>query len=146
MGDPEAVEATPEAILAVHPEVDLLFNNAGVAMAGTFQEASREDFEWLMGINFFGVVNMTRAWLPKLQERPDAWIINVSSIFGIIAPAKQTAYCASKFAVRGFSESLRRELAGTNVGLSTVHPGGVKTAIACGRASRVACPIVSSVR
>lgn len=136
MGDPEAVEATPEAILAAHPEVDLLFNNAGVAMAGTFQEASRRDFEWLMGINFFGVVNMTRAWLPKLQARPDAWIINVSSIFGIIAPPKQTAYCASKFAVRGFSESLRRELAGTNVGLSTVHPGGVKTAIA--KNSRIA--------
>ena len=136
IGDADAVAAFPEALLAEHPRVDLLFNNAGVALAGTFEQASPEDFEWLLRINFFGVVNMTRALLPLLRQRPDAWLINVSSVFGIVAPPGQSAYVASKFAVRGFSESLRRELRGSSVGISVVHPGGVQTAIA--RSARVA--------
>jgi short-subunit dehydrogenase len=88
------------------------------------------DFDWLIAINFFGVVRMTRAFLPLLKASDDARIVNMSSIFGIIAPPGQTAYCASKFAVRGFSESLRHELKDTNVGVTVVHPGGVATSIA----------------
>jgi monooxygenase len=136
VGDPAAVEAFPETLLADHPRIDLLINNAGVALAGSFEQASRADFEWLMGVNFFGVVNMTRALLPLLRQRPDAHIVNLSSIFGIVAPPGQSAYVASKFAVRGFSEVLRRELRDSTVGISVVHPGGVQTGIA--RSARVA--------
>jgi cation diffusion facilitator CzcD-associated flavoprotein CzcO/short-subunit dehydrogenase len=136
MGDASAIEDFPTELSAAHRHVDLLINNAGVALGGQFEEASSEDFEWLMNINFYGVVNMTRALLPMLRQRPDAHIANVSSIFGIIAPGGQSAYCASKFAVRGFSEALRHELADTNVGVSVIHPGGIKTSIA--RNARIA--------
>ena len=125
-----AVAAFPSVVRDTHPSVDLLFNNAGVSLGGTFEQISAEDFDWLMAINFGGVVRMTRAFLPTLRQTDDARIVNLSSIFGIIAPAGQTAYCASKFAVRGFSNALRHELAGTNVGVSVVHPGGVATNIA----------------
>lgn len=128
----EAVAALPQAVLAEHGRVDLLFNNAGVAIGGTFEQVAEEDFDWLMEINFFGVVRMTRAFLPLLRSSGQARIVNVSSIFGIIAPPGQTAYSASKFAVRAFSESLRRELEaeGAKIGVTVVHPGGVATSIA----------------
>jgi NAD(P)-dependent dehydrogenase (short-subunit alcohol dehydrogenase family) len=128
----EAVAALPEAVLAAHGRADLLFNNAGVAIGGTFDQVAEEDFDWLMEINFFGVVRMTRAFLPLLRSSGQARIVNVSSIFGIIAPPGQTAYSASKFAVRAFSESLRRELEaeGAKIGVTVVHPGGVATSIA----------------
>ncbi|HEX8483628.1 MAG TPA: SDR family NAD(P)-dependent oxidoreductase [Allosphingosinicella sp.] len=128
----EAVAAFPEIVLASHGRADLLFNNAGVAIGGTFDQVAEEDFDWLMEINFFGVVRMTRAFLPLLRTSGQARIVNVSSIFGIIAPPGQTAYSASKFAVRAFSESLRRELEaeGAKIGVTVVHPGGVATAIA----------------
>jgi NAD(P)-dependent dehydrogenase (short-subunit alcohol dehydrogenase family) len=128
----EAVAAFPEAVLAAHGGTDLLFNNAGVAIGGTFEQVAEEDFDWLMEINFFGVVRMTRAFLPLLRSSGQARIVNVSSIFGIIAPPGQTAYSASKFAVRAFSESLRRELEaeGAKIGVTVVHPGGVATSIA----------------
>jgi short-subunit dehydrogenase len=115
---------------AVHERIDILVNNAGVALAGTFEEVSGADFEWLFSINFLGVVRMTRAFLPQLRQSDDARIVNLSSLFGLIAPAGQTAYAASKFAVRGFSEALRQELNGTSVGVTVVHPGGVATSIA----------------
>jgi NAD(P)-dependent dehydrogenase (short-subunit alcohol dehydrogenase family) len=128
----EAVAAFPEAVLAAHGRADLLFNNAGVAIGGTFEQVAEEDFDWLMEINFWGVVRMTRAFLPLLRSSDSARIINISSIFGIIAPPGQTAYSASKFAVRAFSESLRRELEaeGAKIGVTVVHPGGVATSIA----------------
>jgi NAD(P)-dependent dehydrogenase (short-subunit alcohol dehydrogenase family) len=128
----EAVAAFPDAVLAAHGRADLLFNNAGVAIGGTFEQVAEEDFDWLMEINFWGVVRMTRAFLPLLRASGQARIVNVSSIFGIIAPPGQTAYCASKFAVRAFSESLRRELEaeGAKIGVTVVHPGGVNTSIA----------------
>jgi NAD(P)-dependent dehydrogenase (short-subunit alcohol dehydrogenase family) len=128
---PEEIAAFAETVLAAHPKIDLLVNNAGVALSGTFDQVSPEDFDWLMSINFWGVVRMTRAFLPRLKQSDDARIVNLSSIFGIIAPPGQTAYCASKFAVRGFSESLRNELeeAKSNVGVTVVHPGGVATQI-----------------
>ena len=132
----EAVAAMPARVLEAHGRVDLLVNNAGVALAGTFDLLSEADFEWLMEINFYGVVRMTRAFLPALRASDDACIVNVSSVFGLISPPGQSAYSASKFAVRGFSNALRHELAGTRVGVSVVHPGGVATAIA--RNARVA--------
>ena len=126
----EAVAALPAEVLIAHSRVDLLINNAGVALAGTFEQVSEADFDWLMEINFHGVVRMTRAFLPLLRASDDARIVNISSVFGLISPPGQSAYSASKFAVRGFSNALRHELSGTRVGVSVVHPGGVATAIA----------------
>lgn len=108
---------------------DMLFNNAGVALAETVNDCSYEDFEWLMNINFWGVVYGTKSFLPHMLTRPEAAIINVSSIFGIIALPTQSQYNASKFAVRGFTESLRQELKDSNVYVGCVHPGGIKTNI-----------------
>jgi len=130
VSDRAAVAAFPQRVTAEHPGVDLLVNNAGVALFGTFEQVSESDFEWLFAINFWGVVRMTRALLPLLHQSDDARVVNMSSLFGLIAPPGQTAYAASKFAVRGFSESLRQELAGTRIGVSVVHPGGVATSIA----------------
>jgi NAD(P)-dependent dehydrogenase (short-subunit alcohol dehydrogenase family) len=132
----EAVAALPAAVLKAHGRVDLLVNNAGVALAGNFELVSEADFEWLMEINFYGVVRMTRAFLPALRASDDACIVNISSVFGLISPPGQSAYSASKFAVRGFSNALRHELAGTRVAVSVVHPGGVATSIA--RNARIA--------
>jgi short-subunit dehydrogenase len=126
----DAVAALPAAVLAVHGRVSLLINNAGVAVGGTFDQVAEADFDWLMDINFHGLVRMTRVFLPVLRQQPVARIVNISSVFGLIAPPEQTAYAASKFAVRGFSNALRHELAGTHVGVTVVHPGGVATNIA----------------
>lgn len=124
------------AVRAAHGRATVLVNNAGVALAGTFDQVQAADFDWLMSINFGAVVRLTRAFLPLLQAQPAAQLVNVSSLFGLIAPPGQTAYCAAKFAVRGFSESLRHELemAGSPVGVTLVHPGGVRTQI--GESSR----------
>jgi NAD(P)-dependent dehydrogenase (short-subunit alcohol dehydrogenase family) len=128
--DRAAAAAMPQAVLARHGRVDLLVNNAGVALAGTFEQVSEADFDWLMNINFGAVVRLTRAFLPHLKASDDARIVNMSSIFGLVSPPGQTAYCASKFAVRGFSNALRFELEGSTVGVTVVHPGGVATSIA----------------
>jgi short-subunit dehydrogenase len=130
VADRAAVAALPDRVMAEHPGVDVLVNNAGVAIGGTFGQVSEADFEWLFEINFWGVVRMTRAFLPALQKSEEARIVNISSLFGIIAPPGQTAYCAAKFAVRGFSNSLRHELEDTRIGVTVVHPGGVATSIA----------------
>jgi NAD(P)-dependent dehydrogenase (short-subunit alcohol dehydrogenase family) len=130
VADRAAVAAFPQEVVAAHKRVDLLMNNAGVALGGTFEQVDEADFDWLMEINFHGVVRMTRAFLPLLHKSDDARIVNVSSIFGIITPPGQAAYSASKFAVRGFSNVLRHELEGSTVGVSVVHPGGITTAIA----------------
>lgn len=130
VSDKDAVAAFPREVASAHPRVDVLVNNAGIALGGCFVDVAEDDFERLIAINFFGVVRMTRAFLPVLSVSDDARIVNLSSIFGIVAPPGQTAYCASKFAVRGFSESLRKELAATTVGVTVIHPGGVKTSIA----------------
>jgi NADP-dependent 3-hydroxy acid dehydrogenase YdfG len=130
VADRAAVAAFPAVVHAAHGRVDLLMNNAGVALGGTFEQVDAADFDWLMDINFGGVVRMTRTFLPLLRASDDARIVNVSSIYGIIAPPGQAAYSASKFAVRGFSNVLRHELEGSTVGVSVVHPGGVATKIA----------------
>jgi short-subunit dehydrogenase len=132
VADPKQIQDFAAAAIAEYPALNLLFNNAGVALLGQFDEFDQTQMAWLMDINFWGVVRGTRAFLKHLQSRPQAHIVNISSIFGIIAPAGQSAYAASKFAVRGFSEALRHELAAnkSTVRLSVVHPGGVKTNIA----------------
>jgi NAD(P)-dependent dehydrogenase (short-subunit alcohol dehydrogenase family) len=130
VGDAGAIAEFAQTVEAEHGGAHLLFNNAGVALGGAFEDITPDDFEWLFDINFRGVVRMTRAFLPLLRGADMAHIINISSLFGLIAPAGQTAYCASKFAVRGFSDSLRHELAGSSIGVTTVHPGGVNTQIA----------------
>ena len=129
VADRAAVEQFPALVAALHPCVNLLVNNAGVALGGTFEQVSEADFEWLFEINFWGVVRMTRAFLPALRASGDARVVNVSSVYGIVAPPGQAAYSASKFAVRGFSEALRHELEGSGVGVTVVHPGGVATSI-----------------
>ncbi len=125
-----AVSALPAQVVAVHGRVDLLINNAGIAAGGTFEQISEADFDRVIDVNFHAVVQMTRAFLPLLHQRDEARIVNLSSVFGLIAPPEQSAYSASKFAVRGFSNALRHELEGTPVGVTVVHPGGVATAIA----------------
>jgi len=130
LADVGAIAALPDAVAREHPGLDFLFNVAGVAIGGTFEQVSAEDFDWLMAVNFTGTVRMTRAFLPVLHRAPEARIVNVSSIYGIVSPPGQAAYSASKFAVRGFSNALRAELRSTGVGVSVVHPGGVATAIA----------------
>jgi short-subunit dehydrogenase len=132
VADPKQIEDFSTAAIAAFPTLNLLINNAGVALLGQFDEFDQAQMAWLMDINFWGVVRGTRAFMPHLRSRPQAHIVNISSIFGIIAPPGQSAYAASKFAVRGFSESLRHELAmnKSTVRLSVVHPGGIKTNIA----------------
>jgi NADP-dependent 3-hydroxy acid dehydrogenase YdfG len=107
----------------------MFINNAGVTVSQLAADAAIEDDDWVMNVNFWGVVNGTRAYLPLLLEQGDGAIVNVSSIFGLMGWPAQTMYCASKHAVRGYTESLRHELRGTNVRVCTVHPGGIKTNI-----------------
>jgi NAD(P)-dependent dehydrogenase (short-subunit alcohol dehydrogenase family) len=130
VADREAVRAFPAAVTALHNGIDILVNNAGVALGGTFEQVSEADFDWVMDINFHGMVRMTRAFLPHLHGRREARIVNISSLYGLVSPPGQAAYSASKFAVRGFSNALRHELDGTGIGVTVVHPGGVATSIA----------------
>ena len=135
VGELAQVQKLADEAIAAHGRVTHLINNAGVGVIGTFEQLSIGDFEWLMGINFWGVVYGCKVFLPILKEQPADHIVNVSSVFGFIAPEEQTAYCSSKFAVRGFTESLRHELVDTNITVACVHPGGILTNIV--RNSRV---------
>jgi len=130
VADEAEMRAFAEDVVREHGRVTHVINNAGVALAGSCREVSLEDIRWLMDINFWGVVFGTKFFLPFLEKERSAHIVNVSSLYGLIAPPGQTAYSASKFAVRGFTEALRHELKGTNIAVSVVHPGGVKTNIA----------------
>ncbi len=130
VSDRAALEALPEAVLAQHERVNVLVNNAGVALAGNVADVTLADIEWVMDINFWAPVRLTRAFMYVLAREKAAHIVNISSLFGIIAPPGQAAYCASKFALRGFSEALRHELEGSTISLTVVHPGGVRTEIA----------------
>jgi short-subunit dehydrogenase len=132
VAQPDQIAAFAKDATAAHPGLNIVINNAGVALMGSFNEVEQAQMEWLMNINFWGVVHGTRAFLPHLSQQREAHIVNLSSIFGIIGPPGQTAYAAAKFAVRGFSESLRHELQGEGspVRVSVVHPGGVATNIA----------------
>ncbi|MGQ9426563.1 SDR family NAD(P)-dependent oxidoreductase [Gilvimarinus sp. F26214L] len=133
----EVVDVSDRAAVFAHAErvrqrlgpVDVVINNAGVDVSHPFGEHSLEDFEWLMNINFWGVVYGTKAYLPDMLARNSGTIVNVSSIFGVVGWPSQSSYCAAKFAVRGFTESLRHELDGTGVKTLLVHPGAVATNI-----------------
>ncbi|MBE2166372.1 SDR family oxidoreductase [Acinetobacter oleivorans] len=128
----DEVATWAKAVVDEHGQVNLIFNNAGVAIGSTAEGVSYEDLEWLIGINFWGVVYGTKEFLPYLKQSGDGHIINISSMFGLTAQPTQSAYNASKFAVRGFTESLRQELDLQNAGVSAtcVHPGGIRTNIA----------------
>jgi len=131
VADKEAIEALPQKVVDQHGKVDLVFNNAGVSTGKHFKDMEEENWDWVMDINLHGVINSTRAFIPHLKDRPEAAIINTSSIFGMVAVPGQTVYHATKFAVRGFTESLALEMAETNENLQVhcVHPGHVGTNI-----------------
>ena len=116
-------------VVEEHGAVHIVINNAGVAVVANFKDHSLEDFEWLMGINFWGVVYGCKFFLPHLSAAEEGHIVNISSMFGLLGIPQQTSYCASKFAVRGFSEALRIELSNSSVGVTSVHPGGIATNI-----------------
>ncbi len=124
------MSALVDEVLEAHGRVEILVNNAGVGVAGTFLEQSLEDMQWLMGINFWGVVYGCKLFLPHLLLADEAHIVNVSSVFGVVGMPLSSSYCASKFAVRGLSEAMRAELADGPVGVTSVHPGGINTNIA----------------
>ena len=132
VADRAAVFAWADQVVADHGKVNLIFNNAGVGLGATVEGMKLEDFEWLMNINFWGVVHGTQAFLPHLKAAGEGHIINTSSLFGLLTVPSQSAYHAAKFAVRGFTECLRQELDMMDCGVSatSVHPGGIKTAIA----------------
>lgn len=138
VADRGAVFAHADAVAARFGAVNLVVNNAGVGLSATVRDSPIEDIEWLMGIDFWGVIYGCKAFLPRLIESGDGHLVNISSVLGLIAVPELSAYCAAKFAVRGFTEALRQELliAGDPVAVSCVHPGGVKTGIA--RATRSA--------
>lgn len=137
VSDRALVMAHAEQVVADLGRVDVAVNNAGVALSATVAETSVEDFQWLMGINFWGVVHGTQAFLPYLAASGDGRLVNISSIFGLIGVPKQAAYNSAKFAVRGFTEALRQEVEIDQmpVQVCCVHPGGIKTNIA--RSARV---------
>jgi NAD(P)-dependent dehydrogenase (short-subunit alcohol dehydrogenase family) len=129
VADRAAVESFAETVVREHGGVHLLFNNAGVALTGEVQHIGYDDMHWLMNINFWGVVHGCKAFLPHLQRADEAHIVNTSSVFGLISVPTQSAYHAAKFAVKGFTDALRLELAATPIRVSCVMPGGVKTNI-----------------
>lgn len=129
VADNAQFEAFAKQVFEQYARVDMLFNNAGVSLIDSVENQTLENFHWLMNINFWGVVHGTNAFLPYLKKSSNAHIINVSSLFGLMSLPLQSAYNASKFAVRGFTESLKMEMAGSNVAVHCVHPGGIKTNI-----------------
>ena len=145
VSDPAGVRGLAAEVEAACGGADVLINNAGLTVIGDFLAHTEADWSRVMGVNLGGVVNGCRSFLPQLRAR-GGWIVNISSIFGIVGVPGQTAYCASKFAVRGFSEALREELRadGDRVGLTLVHPGGVRTGIIEG--ARVASGAPEAVR
>lgn len=129
VGDEKAFLSFKESVLHVFTKVDFVFNNAGVSLVQPAPLLETEDLEWIMRINFWGIVYGTQAFLPEMIKKDSGTIINISSLFGLLGWPKNAAYCASKFAVRGFTEALRLDLFDTKVRLVTVHPGGVRTQI-----------------
>ena len=130
LADAGQVRDAADALVRDHPATTLLVNNAGVALAGRFDQVTLEEFDWVLDVNLRAAVRLTHALLPTLRAHPGAHVVCVSSLFGLLAPAGQVAYATSKFAVRGFAEALRHELADDGVGVTSVHPGGIATRIA----------------
>ena len=132
VADRNAVHAWADRVVEEHGRVNLVVNNAGVALGATVSGMSHADLEWLMGVNFWGVVHGTEAFLPHLKASGEGHVVNISSVFGLISIPAQSAYNAAKFAVRGYTDALRMELDLERCGVSatTIHPGGIKTNIA----------------
>jgi len=129
VADRDQVYAYAGDVVKQHGRANIIINNAGVAVADCIEEVSYEDFEWIVNINFWGVVYGTKAFLPYLKKEPEGHIVNISSINGIVPNPYNGPYCATKFAVKGFTETLSQELRGTSVGVTVVHPGGIATNI-----------------
>ena len=129
VADKARMMAFADEAVAEHGRVHIVVNNAGVSVAASFEDHSLEDFEWLMGINFWGVIYGCKFFLPHLRRVDEAHIVNVSSVFGFVGFPLNSSYCASKFAVRGFSEVLYAELRDSHIGVTSVHPGGIATDI-----------------
>jgi NADP-dependent 3-hydroxy acid dehydrogenase YdfG len=130
VADRARMQAFVEEVHEAHGRVDILVNNAGVSVGADLLDHSIEDFEWIVGINLWGVIYGTKFFLPHLLQSDDAYVVNLSSMFGLIGVPGQSSYCATKFAVRGFSEAVGAELVETNVRVLSVHPGGIRTNIA----------------
>ena len=130
VADAARMQALVAEVIAEHGAVHILVNNAGVSVIKNFEEHTLDDFQWLVGINFWGVVHGCMFFLPELRKADEAHIVNVSSMFGFMGVPGQTSYCATKFAVKGFTESLWAELDGSGIGVTSIHPGGVATNIA----------------
>lgn len=126
----EQVRQYADDVVKSHGAVHIIINNAGVVLVETLEDSSYEDFEWLMGINLWGVIYGSKEFLPHLKKQDAAHIVNISSVNGIFTNPNNGPYCTAKYAVRGFTETLAQELAGTPVKVSCVHPGGIKTSIA----------------
>ncbi|GAB5451404.1 MAG: SDR family NAD(P)-dependent oxidoreductase [Halioglobus sp.] len=142
VADRSAVHAWADEAAAQSGHVDIVVNNAGVALMSLVEDCDYDNLEWLMNINFWGVVHGTQAFLPLLRKSGQGHIVNISSVFGIIAVPTQSAYNAAKFAVRGYTEALRHEMAGSNIHVCCVHPGGIRTNIA--RSARGGDPAISN--
>lgn len=140
VADAEAMEVLPDAVIAAHGAVHVVVNNAGVTLVGPLDQASREDLEWIVGVNLWGVIWGCRFFLPHLLAADRGHLVNVSSTFGLAGMPMQAAYCATKYAVRGFTEALWEELDDTTVGVTLVHPASFDTGIVEG--SRGATGIV----
>jgi NAD(P)-dependent dehydrogenase (short-subunit alcohol dehydrogenase family) len=132
VSDRGAVADLAQAVVEQFGRVNMVVNNAGVTVTGDFEEMSYDDFDWIVGVNFMGVVNGTKEFLPHLIASGDGAVVNISSLFGLISMPGQTAYNATKYAVRGFTEALREEMLinGHHVTVTCIHPGGIKTGIA----------------
>jgi NAD(P)-dependent dehydrogenase (short-subunit alcohol dehydrogenase family) len=143
VSDRAGVEALAEEVGRALGGADVLINNAGISSAGRVRDLQLQTLAATMAVNFWGVVYTTQAFLPQLLARPDAALVNVSSVFGLMGVPGQAAYCASKFAVRGFTEALRHEVRGTGLRVTVVYPGGVRTQIAA--RSRVDFPVAAEV-
>ncbi len=141
VADRAAMHAWADEAAARNGHVDIIVNNAGVALMSLVEDGDYDNLEWLMNINFWGVVHGTQAFLPLLRKSEQGHVVNISSVFGIIAVPTQSAYNAAKFAVRGYTEALRHEMAGSNIHVCCVHPGGIRTNIA--RSARGGDPAIS---
>ncbi len=137
VADRALMQALPEQVLSEHGRINILINNAGVAVQSTIEDADLDNFEWIVGINFWGVVYGCRFFIPHLRKEDEAHIVNLSSMFGLIGLPTTGAYCATKAAVRSLSETLLMELGDSNIGVTSVHPGGIATQIAASSRSEV---------
>ena len=145
IGDKEQIDALYEEVIQRHKTVDLLFNNAGITVLSNFENMPEKDWDRVINVNFHGVVNLTRKFLSHLSERPEAALVNTSSIFGMITVPNQSVYHAAKFAVRGFTESITKEFKGTNLQIHAVHPGHIGTNILASAKREESTPDLSLV-